>query len=238
MATLKLGPTGKIALCGSGAMRVSCCPSTACCLYPPSDGIVYPYTDLPNPLTDVINGGTFDRVGPTTVTADVDLGSGSQGSADITLLYESSSTGFFIGWVGTNSAGLDPNGWFYAFLDSGNYTIFGSTEDTCLIVTGFIEDQFPDTLTMSFAGYDTVVTRISNCEWTGLDLCGNTWRVWYGDIDGGVDYKWSANAFQFDFGSGIDCPNSEGFSPSQKDDPQSSPIGTYDNGPATFIVSA
>lgn len=199
-----------------------CCTPDNCCLYPWPDsngemgGPFYPDTDLPD--TVLLDGIPMTRSG-----------------------YQYLGSGFPPAPSGSTDRVIDSTSLEYWNIYDGlgnELQVLGN----CLIVdlgTTVVEDEFPDSLVMSFAGYDTTVNRVSLCLWEGADICGNIWQVWYGDLGGigGTDYKWSALAYQFDFGDGPDCDLSEGFPPTVKSDPQSSPVGTYDVGIITVIVS-
>ena len=182
----------KLAGVPAGSEVDPCCCD--CCLYPWPDpdgvagGPFYPATDLSATLTVVIEGET------------VTLTKGSGYHYDGTLL------GFDVT--------LD------AIVDSWELVVVGAPDfdwsGLCLVgAYGSasqqdleVEDQFPDTLTVS----GDTITRTDLCTWTGPKTGGGTWTLSYGSP---TPYKWHLK-------STGPTPTSD-----DKTAPHSSPAGTY-----------
>lgn len=199
-----------------------CCPS-ACCLYPwpDPDGIAggpyYPTTDLPATIVVTIDGTPF------TLT----LNSGTYTYGDPS--FETSETPFV-----TAESLLGENNWYlaYAPVSGDEVSYYGSS---CLInplwefraggpFTISSEDEFLDTYTITFTPsgggtpFDVEVTRETEPI---PDIC-----TWVGFVDLALVYLYydsAAYKWKIQFPEGGACY--------VKDDPQSSPVGTYASDP-------
>jgi hypothetical protein len=201
---------GKVLMVGGKvSTNPNCCCETPedCCLYPASQvGVGYMAADLPDTVI-------FSKF------LDPDVGTGALTKSGATY------TGTITAPIGGSQTGtLSSNGTDWGWTpDGGEFEVIGP----CLIGVYFegvdeavVEDEFPDTLTAQYGGYDPIeITRVNLCAWFGNGTTPEdlpyTITVSYGSTL--EPYKWNA------------CATIDGATPDcgSKDDPQSSPVGDY-----------
>lgn len=235
MSTIKT-KNGKV-LTKNGKVSTCCCVEIGCCLYPCGsiDGLPYPEADLPDELDLIISSGwkagTYRLVKNRFSTRWIEV---------YYLLEGVSWDGTYYSESGAPYMALEGGGWLAMFTNDDGYS--SEFVSSCLIGPAepgagrdsYVEDTFPDTLTMTYSGTGVEVTRTNLCTWEGTDPCGNTWKLWYksGSTGGGTQYKWNAKVW-----STGDCDGATQLGPTCHADPQNTPVGTYDDGPITVTVS-
>jgi hypothetical protein len=193
---------------GQRRVSCSCCPSDVeCCMYPAAQlGVGYGSDDLPDSVLAPINAdefGIYTRDG----SRFVGTFTGDDGSIGLEVIVATSSFGA-TGWTLRAEGGTVTEGTFPC--------LFGQDE----LQT---QDNFADTYTADLVG--RVVERKSLCVWEdgGFVLVYTTPEsIDAFDVFGGYTgplYKWVAQGkfLQPDEGGGFWV----------KDDPQNSPVGTY-----------
>jgi hypothetical protein len=171
---------------------------------------LYPYTDLPETVSLTTPDGTF--IGEV--------------QSDYTYVFPDYTPD-----PGQTLIRAGEEAWIYG--DDGGYG-----GGPCLIQdvgAGVVcEDEFSDTYTVSFLGFDFTITRISLCVWQmdefNTDCTGFSFPIQVRVEYDPITYKWLMTIVQF---SDPDCEIYETY----KDDPQSSPVGTYVYGGNDYIVS-
>jgi hypothetical protein len=195
MPTVKL-QNGKVILKG-GKVSCSCCAvEPDCCMYP-ADGLgdTYEAADLPDEVAL-----TYDFAEGTIMTRD-----GEQYTEEEFGIYRINRIA-----DGTDDCGESGPKWRLQIKDGeGNWFTDNCTD--CLIVPGFVEDQFADCYEVDFDGVGVIVTRISLCRWEGFSGSGIASVFFLQN-----EQKWATS---IETGSG----QQSGFKSNQ-----SSPEGTYD----------
>lgn len=199
-----------------------------CCVYPwpDPDAPLYPAEDLPDLLNVPFSapGPTFTHNGFLPAFILAQLGAAADGfyfASEGLFIGDPDYTKYSVFFAGNaefndvspevETEGQGP-GWFFADFyvnDTESFVEgFSVASSPCLIRDG-VEDEFADTYSVN--GTDTI-TRGTPCTWNGPKTGGGTWSLNYGQT---TPYKWHLT-------SGGGSPTSD-----DKDDPQSSPDGTY-----------
>lgn len=214
MATIKLSG-GKVVLKG-GKVSCSCCaPPAECCLYPASGltGGGYTADDLPETIiwADAPGGPrTYNKI-PVETAQGLQAyylagGSAPIGSGDEDI-------------VGIDESGEQWVRWSGGAIGGPGMCLINSAPADDIIGDDF-QDEFPDTLTAQYGGYDPIlIYRTDLCTYLGDGLTPEsipyTIQSKYGSSL--EPYKWHGTAII------------EGAEPDEgpKADPQSSPVGVY-----------
>jgi hypothetical protein len=216
MPTVKL-QAEKVILKG-GKVSCSCCDD--CCMYPAAGlGDTYTADDLPDEIW--VQSSIGNIVLSVDRDAAIDGGkrkfySGSIDGDEVAVFWDDVNNPDPPVWSGTPEVGVVGD----CLIDGdGNLTPEND----------LVEDPFADCYEITVDARSVQVTRISLCVWTGLDNCGQLWKLHYG----GVDDKWNVNAYQE--GGGDPCPGSL-YSTFTKTGDQNTPVGSY-GGPSTCSVA-
>jgi len=203
MATIKT-QGGKI-ITKNGKVSCTCCAEPGeCCMYPAAALVasLYSYEDLPDAI-------------------DV-------GGIEYTKLDPPESVGGFTRYY------INANDEYLGILEGEGEDSLWTYEGgggPCLINAfngegGEREDQFADTYTVSGPpGGDVAVTRISLCEWEGLDSCGNKVTLTYNSGQFSTDALWVIGWLDY-FGPVGDCIQLDASS-GEKSGFQNTPVGSY-----------
>jgi len=218
---------GKVILCDTCPCDT---PPPTCCPYPYPDpngyngGPLYPDTDLPDNI-DVTWGAFTTTLAKGTATPDTPfLGQ--------TAIYQGTIDSKNIA-IGYNSVA-----WYVEIYTPGEeYIIYFEFEVPCLIgewdSTFFVvEDQFPDMLTATSTDGDiTTLSRVSLCCWEGTFESMNEFNP--GTFP--ISVCWAYGEDQEKYGWLLNIVN-QGIL-WIKEDPQSSPVGTWATEPSWTITS-
>ena len=205
MPTVKLHSSGKVIL-KDGKVSCTCCePEPDCCMYP-ADGLGDSYTE--DDLPDAVEL-TYDFAEGTIMTRD-----GAQYTEDEFGIYRINRVA-----DGTDDCGESGPKWRLQIKDGeGNWFTDNCTD--CLIVPGFVEDQFADTYQMTFFGETRTLNRVGLCEWVFVG--GDFDECTYAEMRAYYDpttTKWTYFV-EVNFGCSLKAALED------KDDPQSSPVGS------------
>jgi hypothetical protein len=162
MPTVKL-QNGKVLL-KDGKVSCTCCdPEPSCCMYPASGlGDSYAEDDLPDAVEL-----TYDFAEGTIMTRD-----GAQYTEDEFGIYRINRVA-----DGTDDCGESGPKWRLQIKDGDDNWVTDNCTN-CLIVPGFVEDQFADCYEIS-GGTSGTVSRVSLCDWAGIDSEGDPMTLRY-----------------------------------------------------------
>jgi len=233
MPTIKLNPNGKI-ITKNGKVSCTCCEAGECCMYPAQalfDGL-YTYEDLPDTVVQV-SSDVPPVVTVFTKLSSPQTGTGA-GAPGVPTTYflgiDSNNETVGIGIYSNDDEGPNSGPTWKGSEVANESSQYGA----CLFAPIFndpldyfsLEDQFADTYTVSGPpGGDVAVTRISLCEWEGLDSCGNKVTLTYNSGQFNTDALWVIGWLDY-FGPVGDCIQLDASS-GEKSGFQNTPVGSY-----------